>query len=122
MIQLRYLAFATTAVAITATTLAAAPASAQDRSLWLYSGESATVEGYLTAGEAVYGSCDEDCMDMDLFLFDANTGDLVYEDSAVDSAPVVVAPWEGNFVMQVTMPNCTHPDGCAAWVSSDYGF
>jgi hypothetical protein len=120
MSRLRPLAFmSTAAIALAAASL---PALAQDRSLWLYQGDSTTVDGYFAAGETIYGSCDEDCLDMDLYLYDSNTGELVYQDTAVDSVPYVVAPWEGNFVVEVTMPNCTHPDGCAAWLSSDYGF
>lgn len=122
MIHFRPTVLITTALAVATAALAATPAQAQDRSLWLYSGESTSVEGYLGYGETVYGSCDEDCMDMDLYLYDAFTGELVYEDSAIDSTPFVVAPWEGDFVIEVTMPNCAHPEGCAAWVSSDHGF
>jgi hypothetical protein len=108
-------------VAITTTGLATV-AQAQDYSLWLYSGDVTTVDGYLLSGEGVYGSCDQDCLDMDLFLYDAVTGELVAQDTAIDAVPYVVAPWDGDFVVEVTMPDCSHPDGCAAWLSSDYGF
>lgn len=97
-------------------------AQAQDRSLWLYDGNYTTVSGYLVAGESVYGSCDEDCADLDLFLYDAASGELVYEDTAIDSVPYVTAPWDGDFIVEVVMPNCVHPQGCAVWLSSDYGF
>ena len=94
---------------------------AQDRSLWLYNGQSTSVEGYFLQGEYIYGDCDRDCFDLDLFLYDAR-GMLVYEDTATDSAPVVVAPYEGSFFVEVSMPNCAHPEGCEVWVSSDHGF
>jgi hypothetical protein len=96
-------------------------AQAQDRSLWLSYGQSATVQGYFAAGERIYGSCDGDCYDLDLFLYDAY-GQLVYQDTATDAVPVIAAPYEGTFTIEISMPNCAHPSGCAAWVSSDYGF
>jgi len=110
------------AVVAVATAGFATHAHAQDYSLWLYNGDITTVNGYLLSGEGVYGSCDEDCLDMDLFLYDAVTGELVAQDTEVDAVPYVVAPWEGDFVLEVTMPSCNHSEGCAAWVSSDYGF
>ena len=96
-------------------------ANAQDRSVWLYNGESTTVEGYFYAGENIYGSCDQDCADLDLFLYNSS-GQLVDNDVAVDSVPIVTAPYEGNYTIEVSMPNCTHSAGCEAWVSSDHGF
>ncbi|MEL6136265.1 MAG: hypothetical protein AAFR42_02475 [Cyanobacteria bacterium J06628_6] len=109
-------AFTTAAIVGTMT-----EARAQDRDLWLYNGQTATVEGYFAAGEAIYGSCDGDCYDLDLFLYNG-AGQLVYQDTELDSVPVVVAPYEGTFFVEVSMPNCSHSQGCAAWVSSDYGF
>ncbi|PSN05780.1 hypothetical protein C7271_08025 [filamentous cyanobacterium CCP5] len=97
-------------------------AQAQDRSLWLHNGDYTTVSGYLIAGESVYGECDQDCADLDLFLYDAVSGELVYEDSAIDAVPFVTAPWDGDFIVEVVMPDCAHPEGCAVWLSSDYGF
>ncbi|MDJ0707562.1 MAG: hypothetical protein QNJ46_30165 [Leptolyngbyaceae cyanobacterium MO_188.B28] len=94
---------------------------AQDRSLWLYNGQSTSMEGYFLAGEYIYGDCDQDCFDLDLFLYDAS-GELVYQDVETDAAPVLVAPYEGSFFVEVSMPNCSHPEGCEAWVSSDHGF
>lgn len=121
MISLRRLAFTTASFAMAGAGLATA-AMAQDYSLWLYSGDSTTVDGYLLTEEAVYANCDEDCLDLDLFLYDAVTGELVAQDTAEDAVPYVVAPWDGDFVVEVSMPDCSHPDGCAVWVSSDHGF
>ncbi len=114
---------ALTATGIVMTTIGfATAASAQDRSLWLYSGETTVLDGYFFTGEGIYGECDEDCFDMDLFLYDAVTGELVSQDVEPDAVPYVIAPWEGDFVVEITMPNCSHPDGCAVWVSSEHGF
>lgn len=96
-------------------------AIAQSRDLWLYDGEQATVEGFFYSGESIYGWCDDDCYDLDLLLYDAN-GNFVTQDVATDANPVVVAPYEGFFTIQVTMPNCSHSAGCAVWVDSDEGF
>ncbi|MEL7083045.1 MAG: hypothetical protein AAGM36_00970 [Cyanobacteria bacterium J06597_1] len=112
---------ATAALAAIAFAGVAVEANAQDRSLWLSTGGAETVEGSFFSGETIYGSCDGDCYDLDLALFDSN-GNIVSQDTAGDAAPVVVAPYDGYFYVQVSMPNCSHPGGCAAWVSSDNGF
>jgi hypothetical protein len=97
------------------------PAIAQDRTAWLYDNQTTSMTGYFLAGEDIYAVCDEDCLDIDLFLYD-ETGTLVDADEALDSYPIVTAPYEGNFTLQVNMPNCTHTSGCAVSISSDYGF
>ena len=112
---------ATAAFASAALVSMTAEVKAQDRSLWLYNGQSSSVEGYFLQGEYIYGDCDQDCFDLDLFLYDVS-GKLVYQDTATDSAPVVVAPYEGSFFVEVSMPNCSHVEGCEVWVSSDHGF
>ena len=96
-------------------------ALAQSRDLWLYDGQQADVNGFFFAGESIFAWCDQDCEDLDLILFDSQ-GNFVTQDVLLDAAPVVVAPYEGNFRVRVTMPNCTHPAGCAVWVDSDAGF
>ena len=96
-------------------------AKAQDRTLWLYNGGAGTVEGAFYSGEAIYGSCDGDCYDLDLAIYDYN-GNLLSYDTAYDAFPVVVAPYDGYFYVEVLMPNCSHPSGCQVWVSSDHGF
>ena len=112
---------ATAALAAVAFAGVAVEARAQDRSLWLSNGGSETVEGAFYSGETIFGSCDGDCYDLDLSLFDS-AGNLVSQDIAGDAAPVVVAPYDGYFYVEVSMPNCSHPSGCEAWVSSDNGF
>ncbi|MEL6602582.1 MAG: hypothetical protein AAFP20_05075 [Cyanobacteria bacterium J06614_10] len=97
------------------------PAFAQDRTIWLRDNETTTITGYFLQGEDVYASCDQDCMDLDLFLYN-EMGVLVDSDEAVDSFPIVTAPYEGTFSVQVSMPSCTHAAGCGATVSSDFGF
>ncbi|BAW95208.1 hypothetical protein NIES970_01100 [[Synechococcus] sp. NIES-970] len=97
------------------------PTVAQDRALWLYDGEEETVSGYFYAGEDIYASCDEDCYDLDLFLYDS-AGRIVDSDTLDDSFPIVQAPYEGNFSVRVKMYDCAHTAGCAVEVSSDYGF
>ena len=113
--------FATVALAAVAFAGAAVEAEAQDRSLWLSNGGVQTVEGSFYSGETIYGSCDGDCYDLDLALFDS-AGNLVSQDTAGDAAPIVVAHYDGYFYVEVSMPNCSHPSGCEAWVSSDNGF
>mgnify|MGYP001800668993 CR=1 FL=1 len=97
------------------------PAMAQSRTLWLNDNGQTTVTGYFLEGEDIYASCDEDCMDLDLFLY-TELGVLVDSDEELDSFPIITAPYDGTFSVQVTMPSCTHSAGCSVSVSSDYGF
>lgn len=96
-------------------------AIAQDRTSWLRDSESATMTGYLLQGEDVYATCDDDCQDLDLFLYD-DSGALVDADDQIDAFPIVTAPYEGTFVVKVAMPSCTHNAGCSVSITSDYGF
>ena len=91
------------------------------RAEWLYNGQSTTISGYFLAGESIYGTCDEDCFDLDLFLYDS-AGNLVSQDVELDAYPIVTAPREGQYTIEVSMPNCSHSDGCAVEITSDYGF
>jgi hypothetical protein len=99
----------------------AAIAQAQSRSDMLATGESVAYDGYLAANESVFAACDDDCSDLDMFLYDAQTGELVASDTLVDAVPVVVAPYEGQFVIEVVMASCSL-EPCATWTDSDMGF
>lgn len=94
---------------------------AQSRTDWLSTGQTASYNGYLYAGESVYATCDSDCNDLDILLYDANSGQLVDSDVLLDARPVVVAPYEGSFVIEVVMASCSI-EPCAVWTDSDYGF
>jgi hypothetical protein len=52
--------------------------------------------------------CDEDCLDIDLHLYDDN-GNLVDQDTADDDIPYVsVTPkWSATFTIRVSIPVCT---------------
>ncbi|MBV5259758.1 hypothetical protein FLX56_15180 [Synechococcus moorigangaii CMS01] len=101
--------------------LSALPAIAQDRSFWLYNGDETTLSGYFYAGEEIYGDCDEDCYDLDFYLYNS-VGELVDSDTLDDAYPIVQAPYEGDYTLRVVMYDCAHTAGCAVEVSSDYGF
>ncbi|PZO35304.1 MAG: hypothetical protein DCF17_18895 [Shackletoniella antarctica] len=111
-------AFALGAIAVASS---AAIAQAQSRVDWLSSGENIMYDGYLYDGEAVYAVCDDDCSDLDLFLYDAETGDLVASDTLEDAIPVVIAPYEGNFLIEVVMAGCSL-EPCETWTDSEAGF
>jgi len=96
------------------------PALAQDRTAWLATGGTTSTSGVFAAGESIYGSCDSDCTDLDMYLYDAS-GNLVDQDTNTDAYPIVTAPYNGEFSIQVTMPAC-YAEACAVEVSSDYGF
>lgn len=97
------------------------PALAQDRTVWLNENEEATVSGYFAQGETITAMCDDDCTDIDLYLY-TELGVLVDSDIEDDSIPVVTAPYDGTFSIEVTMPSCSHPGGCEAYISSEQGF
>ncbi len=99
----------------------AAIAQAQSRVDWLSSGENIMYDGYLYDGEAVNATCDDDCYDIDLFLYDAETGDLVASDTLEDAIPVVIAPYEGDFLIEVVMAGCSL-EPCETWTDSEAGF
>ncbi|MBW4652039.1 MAG: hypothetical protein KME20_03125 [Kaiparowitsia implicata GSE-PSE-MK54-09C] len=111
-------AFALGAIAVASS---AAIAQAQSRVGWLSSGESIAYEGYLFADEAVAAMCDDNCYDLDMYLYDAETGDLVASDVLEDSVPIVVAPYEGNFLVELVMVSCG-AEPCETWTDSDAGF
>jgi hypothetical protein len=92
----------------------AASAQAQSTEDWLATGEMVTHDTYLVAGEGISGWCDDDCTDLDLFLYDAASGELVSSDTMVDAVPSLVAPYDGAFFVEVVMSNCGYAP-CAAW-------
>ena len=96
-------------------------AVAQNRTAWLQDNGSTRITGYLLKGESIQGVCDRACRDLNLFLYD-EMGLLVDSDEAIDPMPLVSAPYEGTFAIELSMPTCTHWAGCSASVSSDYGF
>ena len=97
------------------------PALAQSRSVWLNDDGQTTVTGYFLQGEDIYANCDEDCMDINLYLYN-EMGALVDADSAGDAFPIVTAPYDGTFIVEIAMPSCLHSAGCSAAISSDHGF
>lgn len=96
-------------------------AIAQEHSSWIEDNETKRITGYLLQGESVSGLCDEDCADLDLFLFNEE-GVMVDSDDGIDTSPIVTAPYEGTFVVEVSVPSCSHWAGCEVSVRSDQGF
>ena len=76
-------------------------AKAQDRSLWLYNGQSTSIEGYFLEGEYIYGDCDQDCFDLDLFLYDA-----VLNSCLISSLPPTQSLVSANCLHQQTKLTC----------------
>ncbi len=99
----------------------AALVQAQSRSDWLHSGETVTYTGVLYENEVVFAGCDDDCTDLDMNLYDAISGDLVDSDVLEDASPVVVAPYEGEFIIEVVMISC-YAEPCETWTDSEAGF
>lgn len=97
------------------------PAAAQDRTAWIKDNETVTMTGYLMQGEDIYGLCDDDCNDINMFLYN-EMGVMVDSDNQINAYPIVTAPYDGTFVIEVTMPSCTHGVGCSISLNSDQGF
>lgn len=57
----------------------------------------------------IVGACDNDCSDLDLFLYDENDNEVA-EDGLVDSAPILnITPrWTGDFQLKVKMYACSN--------------
>jgi hypothetical protein len=89
--------------------------------LWLMNGDTQVLTGQFYANESIFGVCDVDCNDLDINLYDTS-GALISSDTLTDNVPIVIAPYEGIFNVEVIMTSCTHSSGCAAQVDSDYGF
>jgi len=119
-LNLRLVASTLTGATLALTALIS-PAIAQERTVWLQDNETTKITGYFVQGEEIFASCDEDCMDLNLFLFN-EMGAMVAADDSVDAYPVVTAPYDGTFAIEVSMPTCTHGAGCNATVSSDVSF
>jgi len=91
------------------------------RTTFLASGESEIYEGYFLADEDIFASCDANCEDVDIYLYDAYTGELIASDTLVDAEPIVTAPYEGDYIVETYMVTC-YAEACEAWTDSDYGF
>ena len=97
------------------------PALAQDHSVFLQEDESEKFTAFFLEGETISAICDEDCSDVDLYLY-TELGVLVDSDTEVDAYPVLMAPFDGTFSVEVSMPDCSYAAGCSADISSEYGF
>ncbi len=103
------------------------PAAAQDQTKLLSTNEFSIMTGYLYEGESVYAICDEDCSDINLYLYNQD-GSITYDEYgnavaniATDSFPVVTAPYEGTYRIKAYMSSCS-TSICKISVSSDSGF
>ncbi|MBD2428686.1 hypothetical protein [Phormidium sp. FACHB-1136] len=121
MVMLPFKSLAALAFSAVALASGAALVQAQSRTDSLSTGQSVSYDGFLYAGETVYATCDSDCTDLDILLYDANDGSLVASDVFPDAQPVVTAPYEGSFVIEVVMASCS-VEPCATWTDSDNGF
>lgn len=121
MIQMNWKAGVASTMGAIAVLGAAGLAQAQSRTDWLSAGESVTYEGYLFADENVYGICDDNCSDLDIYLYDAGSGELVDADTLLDDFPIVTAPYESYFLIEVVMVNCA-ASACETATDSDAGF
>ena len=100
--------------------LIAIPVMAQEV-VFLKEGESTSFTAYFSKGEDIYASCDEDCFDVDLYLY-SPSGRLVDSDTLDDDFPIVTAPKAGDYRVEVIMYDCDYALGCAADIDSDEGF
>ena len=75
----------------------------------LYRGNKYNITMNLQPGTsyAIVGVCDQDCLDMDLFLYDSK-GNLVDYDRGSSDTPIVeVQPgYADTFIVQVSIPSC----------------
>ena len=93
------------------------PVQAQALAFRLAHGESQLIEQRFTGGEKITATCNEHCLDLDLYLYDID-GNLLSKDTELDIAPTLLAPYDDDFLLEVFMHNCTNPEGCTAQVHS----
>lgn len=91
----------------------------EDFTRWMNTGESFHAEAYLFEDELISGTCSQDCYDIDLTLYDVSTNKAVAQDNGNTATPMVNAPYEGNFILEVEMANCARSGGCRTWVGYD---
>lgn len=89
----------------------------EDYIRWMNTGESFSVEAYLFKDESLSGVCSQDCYDIDLTLYDADTKKVVMQDYENTATPSIIAPYEGDFTVEVQMVNCARTGGCRTWIS-----
>lgn len=94
----------------------------EDATRWMNTGESFRTETYLFEAEPISGACSQDCYDIDLTLYDTNTKKVVVKDHGNTAIPMVTAPYEGDFVLEIEMANCARSGGCRTWVNYDEEF
>lgn len=87
-------------------------------SMWLKQGETFQLDQYLSVDESMTAGCNEDCFDVDLTLMDATTKTTVFKDVADNTSPKITAPYDGNFVIELTLPNCALTRGCKVWLDT----
>lgn len=88
-------------------------------SMWLKQGESFDLEQYLSVNESITAGCNEDCFDVDLILYDATKKEVVYQDIDANTNPKITAPYDGDFVVNLLLPNCSLSRGCKVWLDLD---
>ena len=103
------------------------PSSAEDdltldHSRWLHTGETIQLKSFFFEGEQISGACSKDCYDLDLTLYDQLTQMPVVQELTNTATPTITAPYEGDFILEVSMSNCARSQGCRAWVQSEYEF
>ena len=91
----------------------------EDNTRWMNTGESFRTEVYLFQDEPIAGTCSNDCYDVDLTLYEISAKRIVAKDHGNTTTPMVNAPYEGSFVLQVGMENCARSGGCRTWI--EYG-
>jgi hypothetical protein len=116
MISLHLKAGLALTTALAGMALGTTPANAQIITDFLLPGETGIYdEEPLGAGESFIITCDSDCDDIDAWLYDAYSDELIDSDTANDAAPIVTTEYSGTFRLEVYMADCDAPF-CAIYV------
>ncbi|MEO0540795.1 MAG: hypothetical protein AAFZ80_08000 [Cyanobacteria bacterium P01_A01_bin.105] len=87
----------------------------EDSVRWLSNGEQLRTAQFLFADEPIFAACSQDCYDLQLTLHDSLTQAVVAQTREHASNPMLQAPYEGEFQVEVTMKNCARLNGCRTW-------
>ncbi|MEM8503843.1 MAG: hypothetical protein AAF716_11900 [Cyanobacteria bacterium P01_D01_bin.1] len=84
---------------------------------WLHTGESFQLERYFFKDETIGAKCGQDCYDLDLAVYDPKIKKPIAVDDDGSTEPAILAPYEGEFVLEIDMKNCAAAGGCRTWVA-----
>mgnify|MGYP001796605545 CR=1 FL=1 len=83
---------------------------------WLNNGERLQFAQFLFEDEPISATCSQDCYSIAMSLKDRQTQAVVAQTEEQGKHQSLQAPYEGEFILNVTMQNCARDGGCRTWL------